>query len=446
MYCVVVCLFGFKWKKKQSQRYSHGSLKKRQELREEFFSEPAKRSVTNGYGSPKQTDFDVKPQPTSPSNFSLRNSKKSPFVKEYTYMASEGTENIDQQRRVNPRDVGFSYMDSERPGSPLRSPNSARSPQATSPTSTRPVTGFAFTYKPDSPASLKDSQRSPSKTSPRSPTGRRPPLSATTKTEYATTTPKVSSHSVKSPSSMVSSDERKSKSRSTASKPRTPDLLGSSSGRISRQSRDSKLEGSSSESSIKSSSSSLDEYEKESYVGSIKATKSPSTKSAAMKSPSNRPLISPKPSQSKSPPPPTKPKPSSLFEYQPPSKTSSLHQSQQVTNYNPDGFSGGPKITHASRKRVVTNADGSTIETEEILEPSSMTSHSTTTKTKPVVVGVVPSTQPGTTYTRPDSVFGQFYYSHFFSLLDLTNKNFALTCLCPNCLVSLIVSQSFFGF
>lgn len=43
-----------------------------------------------------------------------------------------------------------------------------------------------------------------------------------------------------------------------------------------------------------------------------------------------------------------------------------------------------------SRKRVVTNADGSIEETEEVLEPSKISSI-TGSPSKPVVVGVVPS-------------------------------------------------------
>ncbi|OTF69916.1 hypothetical protein BLA29_014171, partial [Euroglyphus maynei] len=97
-------------------------------------------------------------------------------------------------------------------------------------------------------------------------------------------------------------------------------------------------------------------------------------------------------------PPPTKPKPASIFDYKSSNNRQPPH-SQQEQGFN------GPKITHASRKRVVTSSDGSTYETEEILEPSTMTSMTTT---KPKVVGVVPSTTASTTtatYSRPEPVF-----------------------------------------
>lgn len=372
---------------------------------------------TNGYSTSRQTDFDVKhsvPEPTSPSNFSLRSSTKSPFVKEYTYLQSDESQpDIQQQRRVDPREHGFSYMDSvERTGSPLRSPTYARSP--TSPSS-RPVTGLAFTYKPDSPATLKDSQHLQSRISPSA----KKPLAAKGQ-EHMSASSRTSHYPVKSSPTMVTIDEKKSKSKSLRpSSSTTPDTL---SGRMSRQSKDSKLDVSGSDSSISSGhSSSLDEYEKESYVDSIKTSQTQGYKSATYSSPSKKvpssrqSAISPisgKTSSSssvKSPPPPIKPKPTSLFEYQPQIK--SAFQSHPASSYQ-DGYS-APKITHASRKRVVTNSDGSTVETEEVLEPSSMTSMATTTKSKPVVVGVVPSTQSSTTYSRPDSVFFAYNSSHF---------------------------------
>lgn len=226
--------------------------------------------------------------------------------------------------------------------------------------------------------------------------------------------------------SKSSTAERQS-SRQSKPVSSTPDF---SSGRISRQSKDSKLEGSSSESSI-SSGASLDEYEKESYTGSSRPAGDASTVGRAGSRTSKKaaptsgrqmtsPASSSKSGSVKSPPPPTKPKPTSLFEYQPQSsgKSSSFQQTQQASTYQ-DGYS-APKITHASRKRVVTNADGSTIETEEILEPTTMTSHSMA-KSKPVVVGVVPST-PASTYSRPDSVLLATTCFAFF-LHSLTNPS-----------------------
>lgn len=232
--------------------------------------------------------------------------------------------------------------------------------------------------------------------------------------------------------------------------------LSSSSGRISRQSKDSKLEGSSSESLESSGGSSLDEYEKESYglggSGSSKppraASSKPKTTTTTTSSTGYRqpiitsPAVSTKSSTTKSPPPPTKPKPAStsIFEYQhaPRSGGSTYQQMSAASTYHDPhgtstgagGYLGGPKITHASRKRVVTNADGSTIEMEEILEPATMTSHATTTKTsKPVVVGVLPSTTAGpsygsstATYSRPDPVQNSTQTQLRSPLIDLINS------------------------
>src|SRR5699024_3548875 len=105
----------------------------KQELRDEFlrteYGDSARKSTTitatNGYSGGKQTDIDG---PSSPSNFTLRSSTKSPFIKEYTYLHSEESQPEIQTRRPDPRDHGFSYMDGERTGSPIRSPSSGRIP------------------------------------------------------------------------------------------------------------------------------------------------------------------------------------------------------------------------------------------------------------------------------------------------------------------------------
>lgn len=302
-------------------------------------------------------------------------------------------------------------------GSPMRSPNTSRSPPTATSPSTKPVTGFAFTYKPDSQG---DIQKSPSRTTtPLSPLGRKqPPSAASRDLQQQQITPKTTSFPSKSAAVAVTLDEKKSKQFKT-SKPRSGvDITSPPSGRTSRQSKDSKLEESDNESSISSGSSSLDEYEKESYVGSIKpkpvtttaavgATRKPFSSTASPAPYGQTKSLTKPPVGAKSPPPPpVKPKPTSLFDYHHPQKGTPYSSAYQ------DGL-GGPKITHASRKRVITNADGSTYETEEILEPSSLTSHSTATKTKPVVVGVVPSTQSSTTYSRPESVFANLSLTHY---------------------------------
>ena len=57
-----------------------------------------------------------------------------------------------------------------------------------------------------------------------------------------------------------------------------------------------------------------------------------------------------------------------------------------------------PRFTHMSRKRVVTNADGTVEEMEEVMEPSQLSALSGGRASKPVVVGVVPSA------TKPELV------------------------------------------
>ena len=500
---------------------SYGSLKKKSD-RDDFFSRDDHRratttttTTTNGYtGGGKETDIDHPPtssqQQQQQQSFMLRNSTKSPFVKEYTYLHSEesqpeggaggvgGQQQQQQQpstRRGDPRDHGFSYMDDHRTGSPLRSPgmttttttaSSARSPTSPTSPSARPMTGFAFTYKPDgggaagqtppkgagsrastlSPGSTTTSTKSPASAINRGGretmiggggVGAGSPMGKTT-----TTTTSQYQHS-KSSSLDKTTTTSRGGGAGAGSRPMTTSAsdhygLSSSSGRISRQSKDSKLEGSSSESLESSGGSSLDEYEKESYgLGGGGSSKPPRTASSKPKTTTTTttttsgyrqpiitsPAVSTKSSTTKSPPPPTKPKPAStsIFEYQhaPRSGGSTYQQMSAASTYHDPhgtstgagGYLGGPKITHASRKRVVTNADGSTIEMEEILEPATMTSHATTTKTsKPVVVGVLPSTTAGptsygsstATYSRPDPVQNSTQTPLRSPLVDLINS------------------------
>lgn len=76
-----------------------------------------------------------------------------------------------------------------------------------------------------------------------------------------------------------------------------------------------------------------------------------------------------------------------------------------------------PRFTHMSRKRVVKNADGSVEETEEVLEPSVLSS--LTGPSKPVVVGVVPSSTP-----KPDPTSA--YSVRFFTFYDFPSLSFLL--------------------
>ncbi len=392
-------------------------------------------------------------------------------------------------RRGDPRDHGFSYMDDHRTGSPLRSPgmtttttaSSARSPTSPTSPSARPMTGFAFTYKPDggaagqtppkgagsrastlSPGSTTTASKSPASAINRG-GGRETMIGgggvgAGSPMGKTTTTTSQYQHSKSSSLDKTTTTSRGGAGAGAGNRPMTTSAsdhygLSSSSGRISRQSKDSKLEGSSSESLESSGGSSLDEYEKESYgLGGGGSSKPPRTASSKPKTTTTTsgyrqpiitsPAVSTKSSTTKSPPPPTKPKPAStsIFEYQhaPRSGGSTYQQMSAASTYHDPhgtstgagGYLGGPKITHASRKRVVTNADGSTIEMEEILEPATMTSHATTTKTsKPVVVGVLPSTTAGpsygsstATYSRPDPVQNSTQTQLRSPLIDLINS------------------------
>ncbi|XP_074593954.1 uncharacterized protein LOC141849499 isoform X2 [Brevipalpus obovatus] len=83
-------------------------------------------------------------------------------------------------------------------------------------------------------------------------------------------------------------------------------------------------------------------------------------------------------------------------------RASPVSPSKQVKSYK----DASTRIMHASRKKVVTNSDGTVVETEEVVEPSS--GYPPITAPKPVVVGVVPtvtklsssSEAPGDGYRR----------------------------------------------
>nr|XP_027198882.1 protein 4.1 homolog isoform X2 [Dermatophagoides pteronyssinus] len=406
----------------RQEPYSSRSLKHRQELREDFFTnEPRKLTSSSiGNGNQDQRHHHQDENATSPTSFSFRKSHKSPYVREYTYNDDSPQDGQQSSRRmIDPREHGFSYMDATNDQrttatSPtaIRSPNAARSP--TTPTvsgqQSRPLTGLAFTYSPETTGLPEQSPYSRSSATPKAKTMHT--TSPISPSSAAITKPSMTKMNKSAPhqspihpkSSSMDRKQQQSKTKSTIS---TPDTFGS--GRFSRQSKDSKLEELSSESSISSSSSSLDQYEKESYVEPTTTT------GASAKLPPSgiktKPALSPKPqnvdrstgqrSLKSPPPPPTKPKPTSIFDSLSNNRLSSSSSSQQPYSQQEQGYN-GPKITHASRKRVVTNSDGSTYETEEVLDPSSLTSMTTT---KPKVVGVVPSTTSSTTtatYSRPE--------------------------------------------
>lgn len=279
--------------------------------------------------------------------------------------------------------------------SPLRSPKSPgqglASPESVGrrDEAAKPVTGFAFTYSHPDPK-----QQS---------------MSAAKAKQYKST---------------LSQAERLRKAQQASAE--------SASGRASRQSKDSKLlETVSDDESISSGhSSEMDEYEREMAGSTGVSSANISSGGLGRASMRSRPgsktsgayinSSQSSPKTAKSPPPPVKPKPTSLFssDYL---TSSSLNRSGR-TNASPGGY-GAPNITHASRKLMVTNADGSTIETEEVLDPKTSYMNSrnpqaggagkspssfASTTTKPVVVGVVPSSAHSTSTTPVKQALGTF--------------------------------------
>ena len=303
----------------------------------------------------------------------------SAFVKEYTYVTEDDSES---RRAYSPRDHGFTYM--EKKGVASGGDISPISKDELPSPSSKRLTALAFTYKPPE----KEKQAVPSDGRTKSPPQTKvksdvPPKDVTaierTKMQIrdkglpigqtVIAAPKQSKLPVKSSPTFVQiesvlSDKQKRKEKSGI--PSKSKVLSQTSpksvetGRTSRQSKDSKLESSSSASSI-SSGSSMDEYERE-------AVKQDPTITAS----------------------PVKIIPKMV-------KTDRTPEKSRIVSAQPTG----PKITHASRKRVVTNADGTVEEMEEVLEPHILGSISTS---KPVIIGVVPSAATKTRTSTADSV------------------------------------------
>lgn len=105
-------------------------------------------------------------------------------------------------------------------------------------------------------------------------------------------------------------------------------------------------------------------------------------------------------------------------------------------------ISSAPRITHASRKRVITKSDGSVEETEEVVEPSSPYHSLTAAASKPVIVGVVPTTTTSTTSNNKlsliDSVFSFsffYFYDFFIFSLDLLSHSPPIFLICTQILL-----------
>jgi hypothetical protein len=306
----------------------------------------------------------------------------SAFVKEYTYISED---DVEARRPYSPREHGFTYMEKQTGGtggdiSPISKD------ELPSPTGKR-LTALAFTYKPPESDKVKDKsqrfQTDSSKSPPQSkilssPVKEVPIHSNIERTKLQTkektipfgqtiiAAPKQSKLPVKASPTPVTldSNDSKRKSKEKTKTPQKSSLKGKSqtspksieaaeavTGRTSRQSKDSKLESSSSASSV-SSGSSMDEYEKETVKQDPTITATP-VKSYDKFSQKTR------------------------------TEKSDISDKSRIVSSQ----SSGPKITHASRKRVVTNADGTVEEMEEILEPGIIGSLTS----KPVIVGVVPS-------------------------------------------------------
>ena len=322
---------------------------------------------------PGQQSFDLKPSDSA-------------FVKEYTYITEDSSQS---HRPYSPRDHGFTYM--ERKAGSAGGDISPIKEDAYSPSAKR-MTGLAFTYKPPEKERTDRSQASEERK-------KSPPL-AKTEVPYKETTdrtkiqtrekgmplgqtvvaaPKQSKLPVKASPTLVTIEDKKLREKPGI--PLKAKILAQTSpksvetGRSSRQSKDSKLESSSSASSV-SSSSSMDEYEREAVKQDPTITASP-VKTIAKTVKTDKPA-----------------------------------DKSRVMSTQPTG----PKITHASRKRVVTNADGTVEEMEEVLEPDML---GTIPATKPVIIGVVPSAATKTRSSAADSVlemqsrlFSRQFFAH----------------------------------
>ncbi|UXI16706.1 Transcription initiation factor TFIID subunit 2 [Sarcoptes scabiei] len=398
-------------------------------LRNDFFTESnqSKASNINGYDLKERKSaadrIHSSTPTTSPNSFSLRESSKSPYVREYTYNETSGPDgfggDLDHKLQSDPREHGFSYVDNGDPKlittrSPQRTSMEISKSPAKSP---KQITGFAFTYSPNADKAGRDRMAA----NMSSPISTKPILTKVTK-DHISKPSRSPIYPQKSSAPHHKHSPSKSKLGSTTET--------FSSGRFSRQSKDSKLEELSSETSQSSSSSSLDEYEKETCVGEPSPSETQHRKKQPVSSSSSlskygtaasprsftkgvdrlddqmQHTYSSSERKSVKSPPPTKPKPTSIFDYQSKpigSYPLSSSYNQSFASSQDQGHM-GPKITHASRKRIVTNADGSTYETEEILEPAMAL-----TKTKPVVVGVLPSSySTSSTYPQPESSTSRF--------------------------------------
>ena len=377
---------------------------------------------------------------SSPTGFHMRSSGSS-YTKEYTY----SPDNRDSRRAYSPKSMGFSYASSRSPS--LASPRTptdttnrtfdATQRKSPDPTSPQRLTGVAFTYKP--PTS--EEMRTSSSISSAYETGKSGSAEKTTFSSSSSfparphTLSKIDEMArarrefLTQPYSPATIDRstpiRSSLFDPPASSPKPSPIIASKiqpspstksreSGRASRQSRESALDSSDDETVSSDSDSMVDEYEKDESrhetIGQTRASpatqvKTPITPTSAARSAFfDRPTPAPKPVlKSVSPVSMNRPWVNRRTESTDWRKSSEELKQQSL-----------PRFTHLSRKRVVTNADGSVVETEEVLEPSALSS--LTGPSKPVVVGVVPSATP-----KPDPA--SIYSVRFFFVLLIIQKS-----------------------
>ncbi|RWS13885.1 band 4.1-like protein 3 [Dinothrombium tinctorium] len=309
------------------------------------------------------------------------------YTKEYTYTVDQSN----QKRPYSPKDFGFNYTET-RPGSV--SPVSHEERATYSPTS-KQMTATAFTYQPKSDEKidnlnaknklkdekLKDTVIPPTHISIK--TSSKPPVTGK-KTEIKT----IDGKKVE-PIKQTKVVPLQPKTVQLSAKTPSPRPAEGGSGRASRQST---LESASSSSSVSSESSMVNEYEHEAVkqdpiitaavpVKTIKTEKTQATKQPSKAKTTSPPVAPGKPIVTVSKTTSQVPQTTSVKIAAKPTEVKTVVQQRPVD---------APRITHVSRKRVITNADGSIEEMEEILEPSNVTIPTS----KPVVVGVVPTTKP----------------------------------------------------
>ncbi|RWS31118.1 band 4.1-like protein 3 [Leptotrombidium deliense] len=306
------------------------------------------------------------------------------YTKEYTYTVDDDSV---QRRPYSPKDFGFNYT-TTRPGSVSPSSIEAQSPTRET---AKKATATAFAYQPKTEHFVESLN---AKNKLRDEKLKETLLQTQSKTTKPTAKPTVAVTSLKQidkktvdskavEPSKQSKSQKKSPTVATTPSPRPVSTSEGGSGRASRQST---LESVSSSSSVSSDSSMVKEYENETIKDPV-ITATPSKTTKIEHFPVSKPPTATKPSPTYvSSKPQAAAKPSSHIPYV--SKAAAKPtESKVVTHQKPVG---APRITHVSRKRVITNADGSVEETEEIMEPSAP-SPTSIPASKPVVVGVVPT-------------------------------------------------------